>query len=233
MNIEIDKSEISLMIEQTKKNMEIVKDTTKPYHDADACKYINDVLKNYTEIYHYIKETIKNNIEVFFNLDKLCIGNCSFAAIYFPDVPLKNNVNEMFTIQFRVKVGHQKCWEDGKSLYASVNADSIYDIDPYIDTSDTKKWEHKYSWGYDHKALKLMNGDIVIKSGCKFTAKDWNMWCEKAEWIKKYTEIFVHEFKLALQYKLEQSKHTVSIAIADSVRRDSENKIVFVKYNSN
>jgi hypothetical protein len=227
MNIEIDKSEIALMIEQTKKNMEIVKDVTKPYHDADACKYINDVLKNYTDVYHYIKETIKNNIEVFFNLDKLCISNgSSIAAIHFPDVPIKNNVNEMFTIQFRLKLGPQKYWEDDTTLYASVNADSIYDIDPYIDTSDTKKWEYKYSWGYDHNARKLMTGDIVIKSGCKFTAKDWNIWCEKAEWIKKYTEIFVHEFKSALQSKLEQSKNTVSIVIADSVRRDSENKIV-------
>ena len=229
----IDKTEIALMLEQTKKNNEIVRETTKPYHDADACKYINDALENYTEVYYYIRETIMNNKEVFFNLNKLRIDNGDFAGTtYFRNAAIRYNVNEMFTIKFRLKLGNQKYWAEGSSsLYASVSADSIYDIDPYISTSDTKKWEYKYSWRNDHDAMKLMIRNIVIDSDSKFNAKGWTIWCEKAKWIRKHTEILIREFKSALQSKLEQSKNAVSNAIADSVRREAENKIKYEKVN--
>jgi hypothetical protein len=227
----IDKTEIALMLEQTKKNREIVRDTTKPYHDVDACKYINDALENYTEVYYYIRDTIMNNKEIFFNLDKLRIDNGSFAGTtYFHNAAINHNINEMFTIKFRLKLGNQKYWAEGsRSLYASVSADSIYDIDPYIYTSNTKKWEYKYGWGNDHEARDLMIRKIVIDSDSKFSAKGWTIWCEKAKWIRKHTEILVREFKSALQSKLEQSKNAVSNAIADSVRRDAENKIKYEK----
>ena len=227
----IDKTEIALMLEQTKKNREIVRDTTKPYHDADACKYINDALENFTEVYYYIRETIMNNKEVFFNLNKLRIDNDSIDGTrYYSNSPINHNINEMFNIKFRLKLGNQKYWVNGSSsVYASVSADSIYDIDPYIYTSNTKKWEYDYNYGYDHEARKLMIRDIVIESGCKFSAKDWTIWCEKAKWIRKYTEILIYEFKMALKSKLEQSKKAVSNAIADSVRRDAENKIKYEK----
>ena len=229
----IDKTEIALMLEQTKKNKEIVRDTTKPYHDADACKYINDALENFTEVYYYIRETIMNNKEVFFNLNKLRIDNDSIDGTrYYSNSPIKHNVNEMFNIKFRLKLGNQKYWVDGdKSLYASVSADSIYDIDPYIYTSNVEKWEYKYNWGYDHDARKLMIRDIVIDSDSKFSAKGWTIWCEKAKWIRKHTEILIYEFKMALKSKLKQSKKAVSNAIADSVRREAENKIKYVKVN--
>ena len=229
----IDKTEIALMLEQTKKNREIARDTTKPYHDADACKYINDALENFTEVYYYIRETIMNNKEIFFNLNKLRIDNGSFAGTtFFHNSPINHNINEMFTIKFRLKIGNQKYWAEGSSsLYASVSADSIYDIDPYIYTSDTKKWERKYSWGYDWEARDLMIRKTVIDSDSKFSAKGWTIWCEKAKWIRKHTEILIYEFKMALKSKLEQSKNAVSNAIADSVRRDAENKIKYVKVN--
>ena len=33
----INKTEIALLLEQTKKNLKIVRDANIPYHDADAC----------------------------------------------------------------------------------------------------------------------------------------------------------------------------------------------------
>ena len=172
-----------------------------------------------------------NNKEVFFNLNKLRIDNGDFAGTtYFHNVAIKPNINEMLNIKFRLKLGNQKYWAEGSSsLYASVSADSIYDIDPYISTSNTKKWEYDYSWGNNHDAMKLMIRNVVIDSDSKFSAKDWTIWCEKAKWIKKHTEILVYEFKMALQSKLEQSRKAVSNAIADSVRREAENKIKYEK----
>ena len=227
----IDKTEIALMIEQTKKNREIARDTTKPYHDADACKYINDALENYTEVYYYIRETIMNNKEFFFNLNKLRIDNGDFAGyVYYPSKSISHIIGGMLNVRFRLKLGKQKYWStDDRSLYASVSADSIYDIDPYIYTSNTKKWEYDYGWGHDWEARDLMIRKTVIDGDSKFSAKDWTIWCEKAKWIRKHTEILIYEFKMALKSKLEQSKNAVSNAIADSVRREAENKIKYEK----
>ena len=231
MTITIDKTEIAMLLEQTKKNREIAKDTNAQYHDKDACKFINDAYDNYMEIYYYIRDTIMNNKEIFFNLDKLRIDNDDFAGyIFYHNKPITHNIGGMLNVRFRLNLGKQKYWSSGdRSLYASVSADSIYDIDPYIHTSDTKKWEYDYGWGYDHRARDLMVGDVVIDGESEFSAKEWNFWCEKAKWIRKHTEILVREFKAALQSNLELSRKAVSYAINEKVKRESENKIVFEK----
>ena len=174
-----------------------------------------------------------NNKEVFFNFNKLRIDNGDLAGyVFYPSKSISHIIGDMLNVRFRLNLGKQKCWSlDDRALYASVSADSIYDIDPYIHTSNTKKWEYDYGWGHDWEARDLMIRKIVIDSDSKFSAKDWTFWCEKAKWIRKHTEILIYEFKMALKSKLEQSKNAVSNAIADSVRREAENKIKYVKVN--
>lgn len=231
MNTLIDKTEIAILLEQTKKNTQIAIDANKPYHDAVACKFINDAIDDYREIYSYIRKTIYENLEVFFKLDNLRIDNWINSRCYSPDKTIVHSFGELFEIGFRLRLGNQKYWYDNclMGLYANVSADSIYCIDPYIYTSNNEKAERCYSRGYDHDVKKMLLGDVYFDETMLFTAKGWNIWCNKAKDVKKYTEILVREFKSTIKSKLEQARIAVANAVNEATRREAENAIKYEK----
>ena len=202
---DIDKKDISIIINGIREMKKCAEDTNKKYIDDKIISFAKEAKKDFLDNRNYMVNIINENIGLFFNLDNLRV---STSGACFEGYSAMRG--ERFTYGIGNGVWVSATLDDfdvlentGYHITFRVRKMTVYDIGFSI--SDTRDFRYNTccAWGLE-KYKEYDNLDI------ERTAKEWyNIYCA-ATWTRAKNELIVKEFKKALNTIMDEYHKTAN-----------------------
>ena len=198
-----DKTEIGNLINSAKAMKECVDNFKWVYHNDKIAEYAKSAIKNCLEVKEYIKETITENLALFFDISKpiplttnnggtdwLRLRNGQSLIFDYKDglhiklhpinqVYIREFIRETYSASFRA---------------TSLNAFVVQDVFPQI-YNDVKHPDYDIGSADD---LVFRNRDHFTNFDCEYDGKTWETIYKRAKATRAKTEFLIRAFKAQL-----------------------------------
>lgn len=198
-----DKTEISNLINSAKAMQDCVDNIKWVYHDDKIAEYAKSAIKNCLEVKQYIKDTINENIALFFDISKpikLTTDNGGTDWLKF-----RNGQSLTFDYKdgLHIKlypIPHCYSFDFTRSIYSasfratSIKAFKVEDVFPQI-YGNTKHPDYDIGCADD---LVFFNRDRITNFDCEYDGETWKKIYVYAKNTRAKTEFLIRAFKAQL-----------------------------------
>lgn len=198
-----DKTEISNLINSAKTMQSCVDNIKWVYHDDKITEYTKSAIKNCLEVKQYIKDTINENIALFFDISKpikladngggtdwLKLRNgCSLTFDYKDGLNIK-----FYPIAKQYVKNFVKTTYSASFMVTSTDAFVVEDVFPRV-YQNTNHPDYNLGCSYD---LVFNNRDHITNFDCEYDGETWKKIYSYAKNTRAKTEFLIRAFKSQL-----------------------------------
>lgn len=198
-----DKTEINNLINSAKAMQDCVDSIKWIYHDDKIAEYAKSAIKNCLEVKQYIKDTINENISLFFDISKPIKLTTNGDGTYW--VKLRDGQSLIFNYDdgLNIKlypIASHYVVDFIKTIYTasfratSINAFNVEDVFPRV-YSNTKHPDYNLGCFDD---LVFNNRDNITNFDCEYDGETWKKIYMYAKNTRAKTEFLIRAFKAQL-----------------------------------
>jgi hypothetical protein len=198
-----DKTEISNLINSAKAMQSCVDNIKWVYHDDKIAEYAKSAIKNCIEVKQYIKDTISENIALFFDISKpikltdngggtdwLKLRNgCSLTFDYKDGLNIK-----FYPIAKQYVKNFERTIYSASFMVTSTDAFVVQDVFPRV-YHNTKHPDYHIGCADD---LVFFNRDHITNFDCEYDGETWKKIYGYAKNTRAKTEFLIRAFKAQL-----------------------------------
>lgn len=198
-----DKTEISNLINSAKAMQGCVDNIKWVYHDDKIAEYAKNAIKNCLEVKQYIKDTINENIALFFDISKpikLTDNNGGTDWLKLRNgqsltFDYKDGLNIKFYPIAKQSVTHfVRTTYSASFMVASTDAFVVQDVFPRV-YHNTNHPDYNLGCSYD---LVFNNHDRITNFDCSYDGETWKKIYAYAKNTRAKTEFLIRAFKAQL-----------------------------------
>lgn len=199
-----DKTEISNLINSAKTMKECVDNLKRVYNDKKIVEYAKNAIENCFDVMDYIKDTINENISLFFDISKpikLIDGSGTNWTYLRDGQPLtfnyKDGLNiEVYPINKEYVSNFVRTIGSASFVATSINAFKVKDVFPRVH-HDTKHKDYNLGCFDD---LVFNNRDHIKNFDCgEYDCETWKKIYSYAKNTRAKTEFLIRAFKSQLE----------------------------------
>ena len=197
-----DKTEIGNLINSAKAMQECVDNIKWVYHDDKIAEYAKNAIKNCLEVKQYIKDTINENIALFFDISKPIKLTNDGGADW---LKLRNGQSltfdyddglhiKFYPIDKQYVKNFVKTTYSASFMVTSINAFNVEDVFPTV-YHNTNHPDYDLGYFYD---LVFNNRDKITNFDCEYDGETWEKIYSYAKNTRAKTEFLIRAFKAQL-----------------------------------
>jgi hypothetical protein len=198
-----DKTEISNLINSAKAMQSCVDNIKWVYHDDKIAEYAKSAIKNCIEVKQYIKDTIGENIALFFDISKpIKLTNDNGGTDWLKlrngqslTFDYKDGLNiKFYPIAQQSVINFVKDTYSASFMVTSTDAFVVQDVFPRV-YHNTKHPDYDIGYSYD---LIFNNHDRITNFDCEYDGETWKKIYNYAKNTRAKTEFLIRAFKAQL-----------------------------------
>lgn len=219
---ESDKDDMSNILADIREMKERAADSSMPYVDQRVLSYALSAKKDYLDSKNYILGLIRDNLGLFFNLDrmKVSVSGCCYAG-YDAAKGEKFSLDIGMGVYVTIRLTDFYTLKRDSSYYEfHVNDLEVYDVKVY--TSDTRDDSYNVCSSWDLVETGPSKDKFIVFEAPK-SPQEWNEMYGLATWTRAKTKLLVRQFKEALR-NIKNSYHS-TIENNYSIKRNLDSNV--------